>query len=431
MKLIFQDLTTPQVSYKCGVDPGTALGVGGLGLMGSFIQGEYSSANVDKQLGAQKEENQKNRDWQTEQAEINRQFQQGMLNQQNAFQTQLQSQQQRYNIESMNKQAQFNSPVYQRQQLEQAHLNPQVYFGSQSSFTGSSAVSGGSPSAQGAPSGSMPGSVGGLSPVGYQPPNLQLGQILKDIAEARKSMSETKTNDLMRDPMYKEVMSKVKNQELVNRFQELSNFVFNETKNAKVQHAFVELAKAEKDCVLADDQHKLNAAEQRYKEAQTSLARASEALQGTEALLFGLKCDTFYKDFESELAVRRSEITRNQAQASESTATAEQTRIFSKLYSDKRYQHSLVTEAVERGRQAVEQTKISKSQAEQMTYLVQQAAYANDMKEFTYWSNQVSNFVGTLGDAATSIYGAGALKALTQIRQGQMQPPSPVRGFTP
>lgn len=69
---------------------------------------------------------------------------------------------------------------------------------------------------------------------------------------------------------------------------------------------------------MADDQHKLNAAEQKYKEAQTALARASEALQGTEALLFGLKVDNFYKDFESELAVRRSEISKNAASAEES-----------------------------------------------------------------------------------------------------------------
>lgn len=210
MRLIFHDLTIPQVSFKCGADPvSAAFLTGSSGVLGSVIQGEYSSANVDKQLGAQRQENQKNRDWQTEQAEINRQFQQGMVSQQNAFQSQLQAQQQRYNIESMNKQAQLNSPVYQRQQLEQANLNPQVYFGSQSSFSGSSALSGGSPSASGAPSGSMPGSVGGLSPVGYQPPNLQIGQILRDVAAARKSMSETKTNDLMRDPLYK-VMSRLR-----------------------------------------------------------------------------------------------------------------------------------------------------------------------------------------------------------------------------
>lgn len=342
MKLIFHDLTTPLLDFKCGPAIPAAAIEGGLGLIGglgsSVMQGEYSAANVDKQLEAQKRENQLNRDWQTFEAERNRSFQSSQVLQQNNLarelmatqnfnQQQLAAQQQGYNLQSMAKQAEYNSPVYQAQELRKANINPQVYFGSQSSFSGSSALSGGAPSAgsgsvPGAPSGSMPGSVGGLSPVGYQPPNLQIGQILKDFADARKSMAQTKTEDLMRDPMYKEVMSKVKNQELVNQYQELANFVFNETKNLKVQRAFIELSKAEKDCILADDQHTLNVAEKRYKESLVSLNRAAESLQGTQAMLFGLKVENFDKDFQSELAVRRSEVVRNKAQAYESNASA-------------------------------------------------------------------------------------------------------------
>lgn len=121
----------------------------------------------------------------------------------------------------------------------------------------------------------------------------------------------------------------------------------------------------------------------------------------------------------------------SRASAQNYTASAVQTKIFNKFYSDRRYAHSFITQVVEQGRQAVKQTDISEAQVKQLNYMVEQAAFSNDMKEFTYWSNQVTNFVGTLGQAASQFYGAGALRELMHIRQGAQQSPTPVRGFTP
>ena len=172
---------------------GAELGAATLGLMGSLWSADSQSTNVNTQTQAQKEENQLNRDWQTQEAEKARQFSAQQSSQQNQFQTGLQAQQQQYNLQSMKQQAYYNSPVYQRQQLEAANINPQVYFGQQSSFSGSSAQAGGSPSANSSPSGAMVGSVGGLSPISYQPIGTSIASILgavgsslRDVAQARK-----------------------------------------------------------------------------------------------------------------------------------------------------------------------------------------------------------------------------------------------------
>lgn len=134
---------------------------------------------------------------------------------------------------------------------------------------------------------------------------------------------------------------------------------------------------------------------------------------------------------QEEIKTEKSAQTANYASAANQSASAEQTKIFNKIYNDKRYQHSLITEAVSAGRKAVSEEAISRSQAKQMEYLVEQAAYANDMKEFTYWSNEVNKFVGTLGNAASQFYGAGALRELIKIRQVQQKPYVSNIGFKP
>ena len=74
-------------SFKCGV-----LGAGDV--VSTYIQNAQAEDNVSRQLRAQQQENQKNRDWQTEQAEIDRQFQANQQDVSFGQQQQLQSQQQ-------------------------------------------------------------------------------------------------------------------------------------------------------------------------------------------------------------------------------------------------------------------------------------------------------------------------------------------------
>lgn len=165
---LFSDFTPCK---KCGSDPVTAASImGGTSIFGSVLDAtvgyNQQSHMQNKVFDAQREENQLNRDWQTNEAEKARQFAAGQLQQQNQFQRELQSGQFSHDSQMQLQQARLNSPLYQRQQLERAGINPQVYFGNQSSFGGSSAPSTGTPSVSSL--GSTP-SVGssssGLNPI--------------------------------------------------------------------------------------------------------------------------------------------------------------------------------------------------------------------------------------------------------------------------
>lgn len=104
-------------------------------------------------------------------------------------------------------------------------------------------------------------------------------------------------------------------------------------------------------------------------------------------------------------------------QGEEAAANAEQQRIFNKIYSDQRYKHSIISQAVTAGQQAIDANKMTKKQVEHMNYMIEQAAYANDMKEFKFWSDQIQSYMQSIGQAASAFYGAGALRELIKLRK--------------
>lgn len=162
----------------------------------------------------------------------------------------------------------------------------------------------------------------------------------------------------------------------------------------------------------------LNKAERLYKD----ILRDSTNKQIEQ---MNLQIQWYPKEMRARINNLNTESQKNVAQASEASASAEQTRLFNKIYSDKRYQHSIISQAVTAGQQAIDANKMTKQQVQHMNYMIEQAAYANDMKEFTYWSNQINGFVNTLGQAASQFYGAGALRELIKLRQlGQQPAPS-------
>lgn len=186
MKLIFPDPTLPLMRFKCGASEILAGSIltGGLGSIlsaGSTISTNETNESIARgQINAQKEENQLNRDWQTAEAEKNRQFEQEQV---------LQAQQ----YQSEQWEHQFNQELSHRFDIP-AGINPAVYYSSKGA-----ASSVGSPVSAPSPAhGSMPGSVGGLSPVPFQAqrfdiPQLMtaLGSMFSGLADAQKSGAET------------------------------------------------------------------------------------------------------------------------------------------------------------------------------------------------------------------------------------------------
>lgn len=216
---------------KCGVDPYSAAITAGGSLLSTAIGASESSSNVSRQLNAQSRENQLNRDWQTAEAEKNRQFQQQQVLQQNQFASSM-----------VDKHAAYQSPVYQRQELAKAGINPQVYFGQSSSFSGSSV-----PSVPSAPGGSMPGSVSGLSPVGFQPASLQIGNLISGIGSSLKSVAEAKKLGIEADWLPKQLQEQVRNLKKDSDLKEIMNVgqkIHNELQNARLPYS-LRMAEAE------------------------------------------------------------------------------------------------------------------------------------------------------------------------------------------
>lgn len=237
LHLIFKDY---RPSRKCGAAAVAVPAV--MSAAGSVISAQSSADNVRNQLSSQRRENQLNRDWQTAEAEKARQFnaQQASLARQEGLQN---------DLTLMNQQAQYQSPVYQRQQLEQAGINPQVYFGQNSTFAGSSAPAM-SPSA---PSSPMPSSVGGLNPVSFQPFQLDtsilsnLGSYVKNVADAKKTDKDASwVDDLARAEL-----RKLTSESSLNDVLTVLNQVNQQLANAKLPYS-LEMARLEMEKAFAD-----------------------------------------------------------------------------------------------------------------------------------------------------------------------------------
>jgi len=87
----------------------TNLALNPLGAIGSFFGARRQNKNIDKQIAVQKEENQKNRDWN--------------LN--------LAKQQNQWNIEQWNRENEYNTPSAQMARFKAGNLNPDLVYGQQ------------------------------------------------------------------------------------------------------------------------------------------------------------------------------------------------------------------------------------------------------------------------------------------------------------
>lgn len=320
MKLVslFNDF---RPAFKCGGVPSA---------LSNVYAADISQDNVYYQLKAQERENQLNRDWQTSEAEKARKFESGQVLQQNQFQQDLQAQQQQYNLQSMQRQAEYNSPGYMSQQLRQAGINPQVYFGNHSSFSGSSAVSGGSPSVPPPAKGVMPGSVQGLSPVGFQPHILNpfemmtgLGNLLEGLATAKKSGVETKFLERSLESRIQKAISEgnmAKQQELLNDLDlafKRANF------GTALNTAFAEYKKVLSEIDLNSEKKLTEQEEQKLKRATAEMNRSIQALNDKEKEKLGITIQYLPRLLESEILFNRGSAAAGFGKAVESRANAE------------------------------------------------------------------------------------------------------------
>lgn len=395
------DLTNT-LSSAAGVMAPMGAIAGGISALGSL----FGSSAEDKAMALAEKQHQ----WDVEENEKNRQFQRDEWSRQ------------------FNEINAYNDPAAAKERLTKAGLNGSALLNGSGSAVGNSSASPSSPSgAHGL--NPMPDVV---SQVGFQSQE-SLSNRLRILSELGKSsalLPDTKAKlsaeveNVLADTKYKDIRAKSE------------EFALSLDKLLKPIERSVGIQNALKTLVVAD-------ADIRLKGAQASEADARAAQLAEEKLLTIAKRNLSQKDFERlELEVKwygklrqqeinesRSRESANYASAEESRANAAQIKFWNDINNRPDVKHELVRAAKEAGKAAVNANAISERQARQLDYMIEQAAFAADMKEFTYWSNQVSSWVESVGNAASQFYGAGALRELIRLRQKQQAPIPHVSGF--
>lgn len=334
-KYLFTDFR-PQ--KKCGagaVTAGSLLGSAGIGAGGSIInsvlQGSLSSHNVNKQLDAQREENALNRDWQTAEAEKARNWSAQQLSDQNQMTQENMGIQQGYNLQSMAQQAKYNSPVYMRQQLEKAGINPEVYFGNHSSFAGSSATAGGASSAPGVPGASTPGSVSGLSPVSYQPPDLQIPQLMSSFGSMMQNLASAKKQGVETDIIAKTAVDTVLKAVAERKLAEVNTGLAEMHKTIQESSLPFEVKMAEKRFEKIVSEIDLLKQEKLSTEQEVELKKATQALNESLTKLNDKQWETLDLRLRYLPRLLESEILSNRGSAAAGFGSAQQSKSQSRL----------------------------------------------------------------------------------------------------
>ena len=318
-------------------------------------------------------------------------------------------------LKQFNAQNAYNSPSSEVARMLAAGINPFVSNNGSTVTAGSSSM----PAAASAPSSSSPSIASAPSLAGSFS---EFSQGIKDISQAigqnihnskAKAILDAELDKLLKDNANKDLenvirgieidfLPKIKDAELRNILKDTDlkiAKVFNTNSDTALTDAKYDIEKARS--VLMEK-------EGRLKEGQIS-----------ELNIYLNKLDTL---LQSQIDKNRASASSDTANAALASANAEQVRFYNDVLHSVGVKESLVREANERGRQAVNNNEISERQARQLDYLVEQAAYANDMKEFTYWSGQVQSFIGTLGNVASSFYAPGMLGKMLKINSVKNAP---------
>lgn len=322
----------------------------------------------------------------------------------------------------------YNDPKATKERLSNAGLNASAILNGQGSAIGQST---GSPSA--------PSGVSGLNPmpdvvsqVGFQSQESlfrrlsMLGDLAKNSAllPATKQKLDAEIQNVLNDSRFKDI--KAQSEEFMLS---LNKYFSPHERNVGLRQALENLALTDAETRLAIangeyvNENKQNLAEERL----LTIAKRNLSQKDFEKLQLEIK---WYDKMRSqEIAESKSRQAANYGSAAESNATAEQIQFWNKINNRPDVKHELVRAAKESGKAAVNANAISERQAKQLDFMIEQAAFANDMKEFTYWSNQITGFIESAGNAVSSFYGAGALRELIKLRQFQQTPATHVSGF--
>lgn len=315
MNILFQDigLLPYRPHFKCGAAAGIISGAGAaLGGIGSIVGAASSSNNASSQLQQQREENQLNRDWQTAEAEKARQY-----NTSERLATQ------DYQQTLINQQNEYNSPSHQAAMYQDAGLNPSIALGK------GGAIVSANPSTSSPGSSPMPSGVSGLSPVGFQPLDLQIPQLLngiggfmKNLGEADKLGVDTDYAKASFNMNLRKLSADASLQEFYAAGEQLTQAIRYGIKDKLVSKALAECEKAHWDALLSEQQGISEKVRQNVLKSQEALNDAVARYNGENAALLRLDVLHYEEAFNQRMAIGRSQINANNASAEQSRASA-------------------------------------------------------------------------------------------------------------
>lgn len=313
---------------KCGADPvSAAIIAGGAGLAGNLVDSTlgYNQQRHMQNLAfdRQEAENKRSRDWQTAEAEKARGFIAQQQLKQNQFQQTLQGSQFGHDRSMQLLQAKLNSPVYQRAQLENAGINPQVYFGSQSSFGGSSAPTSGTPmpaSVGSAPSAG--GSSPGLSPIGFQPTKLAIGSLIKDLASSAKDLGDNQRAQAMLKEQIRSLSTQSDLNTVLKVGQDVSNYLAKQKLPLEYKKAVLDVRKAVSEIELNEANEISSRSQARVNDALEALHKAQSRLTDKEFQKLDIYVQQYPSILQQTINNMKSETARNYASAEEHRASA-------------------------------------------------------------------------------------------------------------
>ena len=290
---------------KQGLETGTAIALsGGLGLAGSLLGSAANSASASENLEAQREENQKNREFNAHQAELARQYSTSEREAQQKYQ----SEEWQRQFEAQNA---YNTPAAQSQRLKSAGINPAVY------FTGSQVAQGGNTSVSAPSTPSMPQAQysGGLSPVAFpsQIPNMMssAAQVLQALGSYEKNTSEASSTRQLIEPTIQKMLSEIGLNDVMQKYQSLMVKMEEARVPYYVRNAAAEYADKAASVFLKVKQGEKIDWEKELIDSQKKLNKALESMHGEQAAMFKAQALQITSSLPYQLALLKSESYKN------------------------------------------------------------------------------------------------------------------------
>lgn len=299
----------------------------------------------------------------------------------------------------------FMSPRAQAKSYADAGLNPAVIFGQ----GGQGAVS--------APSASMPSSS--HVPVDLTGGMDSIANYLLSVSQAKKAGMDTKLSE-----------QDIKNKQVQ---QQRDEFQFELEKEFGKHDWIAKIANEYMKLILSSDQSDLNEQEKALNELRLVVADIEKGMKSDEAKILRQRLDNNPTVIALENRIKQKQGDMYQAQANEANASAfehkqrgnliisqkEEQDFYNLVRTDPEVRNSLIKQMRAFGVAAEKQNSLTSKQIEAMDFAISQAAYADDMKEYTYWIDKCTSI---LTSSATVAGAAGLLQRYSQLNKALGSP---------